>query len=129
MLHGRGGGGELMNAPMNINGKESLWIDRGWRAADSDKDAAGNAKLLGCPTASTTQTMQTSVGGGGGGGGGAGSGSGSGGSASTGSSSMQHGGGGGSNYIDAGTDYAEVDTRNFSSFYNPCKQVCTLHVR
>lgn len=107
-----GSSGDIMNAPMNINGKESLWIDRGWRAADTDKDTGTGAKLL-----------LDGAGGGGGGGGGASSG-GSGGSASTGSSSMQHSAG---NYIDAGTDYAEVDTRNFSSFYNPCKQVSLIH--
>lgn len=99
-LHGSsgdiiGGGG----APMNMNGKESLWIDRGWRAADTEKDAGhmSDAKLLGN---NQTATCTTS------------------GSGSTGSSSVQHG-----NYCDASTDYAEVDTRNFSSFYNPCKQV------
>ncbi|KAJ6643323.1 Roundabout like 2 [Pseudolycoriella hygida] len=61
---------------LNINGKESLWIDRGWHAADTDKDSGlSEAKLLG-------------------------------------SSNVQ------ANYTDGGTDYAEVDTRNLSSFYN-----------
>lgn len=66
---------------MNINGKESLWIDRGWRATDTDKDSGlSEAKLLG-------------------------------------NSNMQ------GNYIDSGgTDYAEVDTRNLSTFYN-CRKV------
>lgn len=112
------GSGDLLHASMNINGKESLWIDRGWRAADTDKEHAGghmsDVKLLGT-SSGTTGTTTTSAGGGG-----AASGSGSAGSGSTGSSIMPpHG-----NYNDAGTDYAEVDTRNFSSFYNPCKQVC-----
>lgn len=65
---------------LNINGKESLWIDRGWRAADTDKDSGlSEAKLL------TNTTMQ-------------------------------------SNYTDPGTDYAEVDPRNMSTFYN-CRKV------
>ena len=65
---------------LNINGKESLWIDRGWHAADTDKDSGlSEAKLLG-------------------------------------SSNVQ------ANYTDGGTDYAEVDTRNLSSFYN-CRTV------
>lgn len=65
---------------MNINGKESLWIDRGWRATDTDKDSGlSEAKLLG-------------------------------------NANMQ------GNYIDGGTDYAEVDTRNLSTFYN-CRKV------
>lgn len=65
---------------LNINGKESLWIDRGWHAADTDKDSGlSEAKLLG-------------------------------------SSNVQ------ANYTDGGTDYAEVDTRNLSSFYN-CRKV------
>lgn len=69
---------------MSINGKESLWIDRGWRAADTDKDSGlSDAKLLG------SGVMQS-----------------------------HH-----SHFIDGGTDYAEVDTRNFSSFYNNCKKV------
>lgn len=68
---------------MSINGKESLWIDRGWRAADTDKDSGlSEAKLLGA-------------------------------------GGMQNHG----HFIDGGTDYAEVDTRNFSSFYNHCKKV------
>lgn len=63
---------------LNINGKESLWIDRGWRAADTDKDSGlSEAKLLGN------------------------------------SSTLSQG-----NYTDGGTDYAEVDTRNLSTFYN-----------
>lgn len=70
---------------MNINGKESLWIDRGWRAADTDKDSGlSEAKLLGN------------------------------------SSTISQG-----NYTDGGTDYAEVDTRNLSTFYN-CRKVTTL---
>lgn len=68
---------------MNINGKESLWIDRGWRATDTDKDSGlSEAKLLG-------------------------------------NANMQ------GNYIDGGTDYAEVDTRNLSTFYN-CRKVCAV---
>lgn len=75
---------------MNINGKESLWIDRGWRAADTDKDSGlSDAKLLG------SGVMQP----------------------------HHHG-----HFIDGGTDYAEVDTRNFSSFYNNCKKVSGLVV-
>lgn len=67
---------------LNINGKESLWIDRGWRAGDTDKDSGlSETKLLGN------------------------------------SNSMQSG-----NYTDGGTDYAEVDTRNMSTFYN-CRKV------
>ncbi|CAD7078040.1 unnamed protein product [Hermetia illucens] len=62
---------------LNINGKESLWIDRGWRTTDTDKDSGlSETKLLSNPN------------------------------------SQQ------SNYTDAGTDYAEVDTRNLSTFYN-----------
>lgn len=114
------GSGDLLHASMNINGKESLWIDRGWRAADTDKEHAGghmsDVKLLGTSSGTTGTTTTSAIGGCGGG---AASGSGSAGSGSTGSSIMPpHG-----NYNDAGTDYAEVDTRNFSSFYNPCKQV------
>lgn len=66
---------------LNINGKESLWIDRGWRAGDTDKDSGlSEAKLLG-----NSNNMQA-------------------------------------NYTDGGTDYAEVDTRNLSTFYN-CRKV------
>ncbi|XP_065367067.1 roundabout homolog 2 isoform X1 [Calliphora vicina] len=64
---------------LNINGKDSLWIDRGWRTTDTDKDSGlSETKLL-----SNTNSQ--------------------------------------SNYntsIDGGTDYAEVDTRNMSTFYN-----------
>lgn len=71
---------------LNINGKESLWIDRGWRAGDTDKDSGlSETKLLGN------------------------------------SNSMQSG-----NYTDGGTDYAEVDTRNMSTFYN-CRKVRVVH--
>lgn len=70
---------------VNINGKESLWIDRGWRATDTDKDSGlSEAKLLGN------------------------------------SSTFSQG-----NYTDVGTDYAEVDTRNLSTFYN-CRKVRAL---
>lgn len=66
---------------MNINGKESLWIDRGWRATDTDKDSGlSETKLL-----SNSANMQSS-------------------------------------YTDGGTDYAEVDTKNLSTFYN-CRRV------
>lgn len=66
---------------LNINGKESLWIDRGWRAGDTDKDSGlSETKLLG-----NAANMQGS-------------------------------------YTDGGTDYAEVDTRNLSTFYN-CRKV------
>lgn len=69
---------------LNLNGKESLWIDRGWRATDTDKDSGlSEAKLLGN------------------------------------SSTFSQG-----NYTDGGTDYAEVDTRNLSTFYN-CRKVCS----
>lgn len=65
---------------LNINGKESLWIDRGWRAGDTDKDSGlSETKLLG-----SSNTPGT--------------------------------------YTDGGTDYAEVDTRNLSTFYN-CRKV------
>ncbi|XP_073845114.1 roundabout guidance receptor 1 [Musca autumnalis] len=63
---------------LNINGKDSLWIDRGWRTTDTDKDSGlSETKLL-----SNTNSQ--------------------------------------SNYntSDGGTDYAEVDTRNMSTFYN-----------
>lgn len=69
---------------LNLNGKESLWIDRGWRAADTDKDSGlSEAKLL-VNNPSTNGT-----------------------------------------YTDGGTDYAEVDTRNLSTFYN-CRKVRDL---
>lgn len=65
---------------LNVNGKDSLWIDRGWRSADVNKDSGlSDAKLLG--------SMSTP-----------------------------------GAYTDAGTDYAEVDTRNMSSFYN-CRKI------
>ncbi|XP_055387445.1 roundabout homolog 2 [Condylostylus longicornis] len=62
---------------LNVNGKESLWIDRGWRTTDTDKDSGlSETKLLSNPNSQ-------------------------------------------SNYAsDGGTDYAEVDTRNLSTFYN-----------
>lgn len=64
---------------MNINGKESLWIDRGWRTGDIDKDSGlSGMKLL------ANSQMSSSQG----------------------------------NYTDCGTDYAEVDPRNMSTFYN-----------
>lgn len=64
---------------MNINGKESLWIDRGWRTGDVDKDSGlSGMKLL------ENSQMSSSQG----------------------------------NYTDCGTDYAEVDPRNMSTFYN-----------
>lgn len=75
---------------MSINGKESLWIDRGWRAADTDKDAGlSEAKLL----------------------------------SAGGMHPHNHG-----HFSDGGTDYAEVDTRNFSSFYNNSKKVIYIFV-
>ncbi|KAL9916311.1 roundabout guidance receptor 1 isoform 4-T5 [Glossina fuscipes fuscipes] len=62
---------------LNINGKDSLWIDRGWRTTDTDKDSGlSETKLL---SNANSQSNYTS---------------------------------------DAGTDYAEVDTRNMSTFYN-----------
>lgn len=64
---------------MNINGKETLWIDRGWRTGDIDKDSGlSGMKLL------ENSQMSSSQG----------------------------------NYTDCGTDYAEVDPRNMSTFYN-----------
>jgi len=75
---------------MNINGKESLWIDfkssigplqnnRGWRTGDMDKDSGlSGMKLL------ENSQLGSSQG----------------------------------NYTDCGTDYAEVDPRNITSFYN-----------
>ncbi|KAL7043131.1 hypothetical protein ACKWTF_001405 [Chironomus riparius] len=80
-------GGDVM---MNINGKESLWIDfkssigplqnnRGWRTGDMDKDSGlSGMKLL------ENSQLASSQG----------------------------------NYTDCGTDYAEVDPRNITSFYN-----------
>ncbi|KAG5675348.1 hypothetical protein PVAND_005258 [Polypedilum vanderplanki] len=79
-------GGDVM---MNINGKESLWIDfkssigpiqnRGWRTGDMDKDSGlSGMKLLENSQLGSTQGT----------------------------------------YTDCGTDYAEVDPRNMSSFYN-----------
>ncbi|XP_055837624.1 roundabout homolog 2 isoform X2 [Episyrphus balteatus] len=62
---------------LNINGKDSLWIDRGWRSADTDKDSGlSETKLLSNPNSQSNYTS------------------------------------------DGGTDYAEVDTRNMSTFYN-----------
>lgn len=67
---------------LNLNGKESLWIDRGWRSTDTDKDSGlSEAKLLGNANSNLP-----------------------------------------GNFTDAGTDYAEVDTRNLSTFYN-CRKV------
>lgn len=63
---------------MNINGKETLWIDRGWRTGDVDKTGLSGMKLL------ENSQMSSSQG----------------------------------NYTDCGTDYAEVDPRNMSTFYN-----------
>lgn len=64
---------------MNINGKETLWIDRGWRTGDIDKDSGlSGMKLL------ENSQMSSSQG----------------------------------NYTDCATDYAEVDPRNMSTFYN-----------
>lgn len=75
---------------MNINGKDSLWIDfkssigpiqhsRGWRTGDMDKDSGlSGMKLLDNSQMGSTQ----------------------------------------GNYTDCGTDYAEVDPRNMSTFYN-----------
>jgi hypothetical protein len=81
-----GVGGDVM---VNINGKESLWIDfkssigpiqnRGWRTGDMDKDSGlSGMKLL------ENSQMNSAQG----------------------------------TYTDCGTDYAEVDPRNMSSFYN-----------
>lgn len=68
---------------LNINGKDSLWIDRGWRTTDTDKDSGlSETKLL--SNANSQSNYNTS--------------------------------------IDGGTDYAEVDTRNMSTFYN-CRKV------
>lgn len=68
-------------AALNMNGKETLWIDRGWRPADTDKDSGlSETKLLNGP---------------------------------------------GQPYSDNATDYAEVDTRNLSTFYN-CRKVSTF---
>ncbi|XP_055700087.1 roundabout homolog 2 isoform X1 [Phlebotomus papatasi] len=60
-----------------LNGKESIWIDRGWRAGDTDKDSGlSEAKLL----VNSSNTPGS--------------------------------------YGEIGTDYAEVDTRNLSTFYS-----------
>lgn len=67
---------------LNINSKESLWIDRGWRT-DTDKDSGlSESKLL-----SHVNSSQSNY-----------------------------------NNSDGGTDYAEVDTRNLTTFYN-CRKV------
>lgn len=69
---------------LNANGKDSLWIDRGWRTTDTDKDSGlSETKLLSSGSNQNSQTNYTS---------------------------------------DGGTDYAEVDTRNMSTFYN-CRKV------
>lgn len=69
---------------LNTNGKDSLWIDRGWRTTDTDKDSGlSETKLLSTGSNQNSQTNYTS---------------------------------------DGGTDYAEVDTRNMSTFYN-CRKV------
>jgi hypothetical protein len=68
----------ISNEPiaMNINRKDCLWIDRGWRTTDTDKDSGlSEMKLL--------ESSQNP-----------------------------------SNYTDVGTDYAEVDPRSITSFYN-----------
>ncbi|XP_058465056.1 roundabout homolog 2-like isoform X2 [Malaya genurostris] len=66
--------GEL--ASMNISRKDCLWIDRGWRSTDTDKDSGlSEMKLL--------EGSQNP-----------------------------------SNYTDVGTDYAEVDPRSITSYYN-----------
>lgn len=68
---------------LNINSKESLWIDRGWRTTDTDKDSGlSESKLL-----SHVNSSQSNY-----------------------------------NNSDGGTDYAEVDTRNLTTFYN-CRKV------
>ncbi|XP_052564036.1 protein sax-3-like isoform X2 [Culex pipiens pallens] len=65
-----------MNMNMNISRKDCLWIDRGWRSTDTDKDSGlSEMKLL--------EGSQNP-----------------------------------SNYTDVGTDYAEVDPRSITSFYN-----------
>ncbi|XP_022231889.2 protein sax-3 isoform X1 [Drosophila obscura] len=64
---------------LNINSKESLWIDRNWRPTDTDKDSGlSESKLL-----SHVNSSQSNY-----------------------------------NNSDGGTDYAEVDTRNLTTFYN-----------
>lgn len=66
---------------MNINDKDGLWIDRGWRAIDTEKDSGlSETKLLGNVNNQSTYNS------------------------------------------DAGTDYAELDTRNIKIFYN-CRKV------
>ncbi|XP_058832674.1 roundabout homolog 2-like isoform X2 [Topomyia yanbarensis] len=63
-------------ASMNISRKDCLWIDRGWRSTDTDKDSGlSEMKLL--------EGSQNP-----------------------------------SNYTDVGTDYAEVDPRSITSYYN-----------
>lgn len=63
---------------MNVNCKDSLWIDRGWRTNDTDKDSGlSEMKLLQNAHLSTQ-----------------------------------------SNYAESQTDYAEVDPRNMTTFYN-----------
>ncbi|XP_033251435.1 protein sax-3-like isoform X3 [Drosophila miranda] len=64
---------------LNINSKESLWIDRNWRPTDTDKDSGlSESKLL-----SHVNSSQSNY-----------------------------------NNSDGGTDYAELDTRNLTTFYN-----------
>lgn len=61
---------------INVHSKDSLWIDRGWRSTDTDKDSGlSEMKLL----------------------------------------SNSHAQG---SYADGSTDYAEVDSRNITTFYN-----------
>uniref|UniRef100_A0A182NA47 Roundabout n=1 Tax=Anopheles dirus TaxID=7168 RepID=A0A182NA47_9DIPT len=65
--------------PMVVSRRDCLWIDRGWRSTDTDKDSGlSEAKLL--------ESSQNT-----------------------------------SNYADVSTDYAEVDPRSITSFYNSRK--------
>ncbi|XP_053675538.1 protein sax-3-like [Anopheles nili] len=65
--------------PMVVSRRDCLWIDRGWRSTDTDKDSGlSEAKLL--------ESSQNTA-----------------------------------NYADVSTDYAEVDPRSITSFYNSRK--------
>uniref|UniRef100_A0A182J0Q4 Roundabout n=1 Tax=Anopheles atroparvus TaxID=41427 RepID=A0A182J0Q4_ANOAO len=65
--------------PVVVSRRDCLWIDRGWRSTDTDKDSGvSEAKLL--------ESSQNTA-----------------------------------NYADVSTDYAEVDPRSITSFYNSRK--------
>uniref|UniRef100_A0A182TLV9 Roundabout n=1 Tax=Anopheles melas TaxID=34690 RepID=A0A182TLV9_9DIPT len=80
-VSGSAGGGmtDPSRRPMVVSRRDCLWIDRGWRSTDTDKDSGlSEAKLL--------ESSQNTA-----------------------------------NYADVSTDYAEVDPRSITSFYNSRK--------